>query len=53
MARWHKQYIERLTVQANISATERDAAYACFDTADYQVGVAAFVEKKKPVFTGR
>jgi enoyl-CoA hydratase/carnithine racemase len=53
VARWHKQYIERLTVQANISATERDAAYACFDTADYQAGVAAFVEKKKPVFTGR
>jgi len=53
VARWHKQYIERLTVTAQIPAAEWDEGYACFDTADYRSGVAAFLAKSKPHFEGR
>jgi enoyl-CoA hydratase/carnithine racemase len=53
VARWHKQYIERLTVAPHIPAAEWDEGYACFDTADYRAGVAAFLAKAKPRFEGR
>ena len=53
VARWHKQYIERLSVIAPIPAPEWDAGFACFDTADYRAGVAAFLAKRKPQFEGR
>ena len=53
VARWHKQYIERLTVTAAVSPTEWDEGYACFDTADYRAGVAAFLAREKPRFEGR
>ena len=53
VARWHKQYLERLTVAAQIPAPEWDEGYACFDTADYRAGVAAFLTKAKPRFEGR
>ena len=53
VARWHKQFIERLTLTAQIPATEWNEGYACFDTADYRTGVAAFLAKAKPQFTGR
>ena len=53
VARWHKQYIERLTVTAQIPTAEWDEGYACFDTADYRTGVAAFLAKAKPNFEGR
>ena len=53
VARWHKQYIERLTVTAAVSPAEWDEGYACFDTADYRAGVAAFLAREKPRFEGR
>jgi enoyl-CoA hydratase len=53
VARWHKQYIERLAVAPHVPAAEWDEGYACFDTADYRAGVAAFLAKAKPRFEGR
>ena len=53
VARWHKQFIERLTVRADIPAEEWDTGFACFDTDDYRIGVKAFLDKSKPKFEGR
>ena len=53
VARWHKQFIERLTVRADIAPEEWDIGFACFDTDDYRTGVKAFLDKTKPKFEGR
>ncbi len=53
VARWHKQFIERLSVVPHLSAQEMAEGYACFDTEDYGIGVAAFLAKSKPEFKGR
>ncbi|HVL34819.1 MAG TPA: enoyl-CoA hydratase-related protein, partial [Burkholderiales bacterium] len=52
-ARWHKKFIRRLADPQPLSVAESDESYACFDTADYREGVAAFLAKRKPRFEGR
>ena len=51
--RWHKQFIERLAVRAHVKPEEWDEGFACFNTADYKEGVAAFLAKRKPDFRGK
>ncbi|MGQ0749553.1 MAG: enoyl-CoA hydratase/isomerase family protein [Betaproteobacteria bacterium] len=53
VARWHKQFIERLSVTAQLSEAEWNEGFACFDTEDYRIGVEAFLQKAKPRFKGR
>jgi len=53
VARWHKQFIERLTPGVDIPAADWDEGFACFDTEDYREGVRAFLAKTKPDFKGR
>jgi enoyl-CoA hydratase/carnithine racemase len=51
--RWHKQFIERLSVAAELAPDEWDEGFECFDTDDYREGVEAFLKKRKPDFKGR
>jgi len=53
VARWHKQFIERLSVTAQLAPREWEEGFACFDTEDYRIGVEAFLSKTKPGFKGK
>lgn len=54
VARWHKQFIRRLTPQpAPLNDAEIDANFDYFNTEDYRIGYEAFMHKKKPRFVGR
>ena len=54
VARWHKQFIRRLTPHAApLTDAEIDANFDYFKTDDYRIGYNAFVSKTKPDFLGR
>ena len=54
VARWHKQFIRKLTPgAAPLTAEELDANFAYFETEDYRIGYEAFMNKRKPRFVGR
>lgn len=53
VARWHKQFARRLSDPAPLTELDIEESYACFDTADFQTGYKAFLDKAKPDFEGR
>jgi enoyl-CoA hydratase len=53
VARWHKKFIDRLSDPAILSKDELDEGFLCFGTRDFEIGMKAFLEKKKPEFSGR
>lgn len=53
VARWHKQWVRRLTSGAPLSADEKRAAFDFLATDDYREGIEAFLAKRAPVFKGR
>jgi len=53
VARWHKKFIDRLSDPALLTRDEVDEGFLCFGTKDFEIGLKAFLDKKKPAFTGR
>lgn len=53
VARWHKKFIRKLQYEAKLSSADWTEGFACFDTADYREGVAAFLGKRDPQFKAR
>jgi len=53
VARWHKKFARRLSNPRPIAKSERDDAYACFDTEDFKIGIKAFLAKRTPEFRGK
>jgi enoyl-CoA hydratase/carnithine racemase len=52
-ARWHKRFVYDLVARRPLTDEERDVAYRCFDTEDFQIGYRAFLAKTAPRFVGR
>ena len=53
VARWHKQWVHRLMRGTALSEAEKRDAFAFLDTDDYREGMAAFLAKRAPRFSGR
>lgn len=52
-ARWHREALRRIAQMAPYSAEELEAQFDYADSDDYKAGYQAFLERKKPRFTGR
>ena len=52
VAKWHKQWIARLMNLSPLSEVEKRASFAFIESADYAEGLAAFIGKYPPRFTG-
>jgi enoyl-CoA hydratase/carnithine racemase len=50
--RWHKKFARRLADPTPLTDGEKAEGYAAFDTEDYRTGYQAFLQKRKPDFTG-
>ena len=54
-ARWHKQILRTVLADPGLEHLSAEAArlpFECFDTADFQEGRRAFLEKRRPQFQG-
>jgi enoyl-CoA hydratase len=52
VARWHKQFVQRVMNPAELTEAEREQDFACFGTEDFRTGYQAFLDKIKPNFKG-
>ena len=50
---WHKKFLDRLADPVPLTDAELDEGFDCYDTDDFRVGYQAFLDKRKPKFTGR
>ncbi len=51
--RWHKKFLDRLADPVPLTDAELDEGFDCYDTNDFRIGYQAFLEKRKPIFTGQ